>query len=98
MTEFLDLGVPVLAACTVAMLAGGLVKGVVGIGLATDPISQPLELPDTRAELRVTCLGGELEPQIVLRVGWAPMSAAPLPSTGRRPVDETIDELDRPWR
>jgi len=33
MTEFLDLGVPVLAACTIAMLAGGLVKGVVGIGL-----------------------------------------------------------------
>lgn len=33
MTEFLDLGVPVLAACAAAMLAGGLVKGVVGIGL-----------------------------------------------------------------
>ncbi len=33
MTEFLDLGAPVLAACAAAMLAGGLVKGVVGIGL-----------------------------------------------------------------
>lgn len=33
MTEFLDLGTPVLAACAAAMLAGGLVKGVVGIGL-----------------------------------------------------------------
>ena len=33
MTEFLDLGAPVLAACTVAIIAGGLVKGVVGIGL-----------------------------------------------------------------
>jgi len=32
-TEFLDLGTPVLAACAAAMLAGGLVKGVVGIGL-----------------------------------------------------------------
>jgi uncharacterized membrane protein YfcA len=33
MTEFLDLGVPVLAACAAAMIAGGVVKGVVGIGL-----------------------------------------------------------------
>lgn len=33
MTEFLDLGAPVLAACAAAMIAGGVVKGVVGIGL-----------------------------------------------------------------
>ncbi|HSN39933.1 MAG TPA: sulfite exporter TauE/SafE family protein [Burkholderiales bacterium] len=33
MTAFLDLGAPVLAACAAAILAGGLVKGVVGIGL-----------------------------------------------------------------
>lgn len=33
MTDFLDLSAPVLAACAAAMLAGGLVKGVVGIGL-----------------------------------------------------------------
>ncbi|MDP2240418.1 MAG: sulfite exporter TauE/SafE family protein [Burkholderiales bacterium] len=33
MTEFLDLGTPVLAACAAAMIAGGVVKGVVGIGL-----------------------------------------------------------------
>src|SRR5574340_136791 len=33
MTAFLDIGAPVLAACAAAILAGGLVKGVVGIGL-----------------------------------------------------------------
>jgi len=33
MTDFPDLGPAVLAACAVAMLAGGTVKGVVGIGL-----------------------------------------------------------------
>lgn len=33
MTDFLDLGAAALAACVVAMLAGGTVKGVVGIGL-----------------------------------------------------------------
>lgn len=67
------------------------------IGLATDPISQPLEVADTRAELRSLCLEGDLEPQIVLRLGWAPVSAAPLPATGRRAVDDTIDGLAQPW-
>jgi nitroreductase len=67
------------------------------IGLATDPISQPLEVPGTRAQLRASCLKDELEPQIIVRLGWAPISAPPLPVTRRRPVDETIEELARPW-
>lgn len=65
------------------------------IGLATDPISQPLEVPATRDELRRSCLQAG-EPQIVLRLGWAPVSAEPLHPTGRRPVDETIRELAQP--
>jgi len=68
------------------------------IGLATDPISQPLEVPATREELRTSCLQASAEPQIVLRLGWAPMSAEPLPATRRRPVEETIEELAAPWR
>ncbi len=68
------------------------------VGLATDPISQPLEVADTRAQLRERYLGddGE-EPQVIVRLGWAPVSATPVPETGRRPVDDTIDEMDQPW-
>jgi nitroreductase len=66
-------------------------------GLGTDPISQPLEVPTTRAELRRVCLDGEGEPQLLLRLGWSPVSASPVPQTGRRPVDDTIDALDAPW-
>jgi uncharacterized protein len=33
MTGFIELGTPALAACIVAMIAGGTVKGIVGIGL-----------------------------------------------------------------
>ena len=55
-------------------------------------------MPATRDELRAACLRGAAEPQIVLRLGWAPISAEPLPPTGRSPVDETIEELARPWR
>jgi hypothetical protein len=34
---------------------------------------------------------------VVLRLGWAPVSATEVPATGRRPVDQTIDAMDAPW-
>ena len=67
------------------------------LGLATDPVSQPLEVPVTRAGLRSALLAGAAEPQILLRLGWAPISATPVPQTGRRPVDDSIDAMDHPW-
>ena len=63
-------------------------------GLATDPVSQPLEVAATRAELRSSVLRGTAAPQVLLRVGWAPISATPVPATGRRPVADTIDRPD----
>jgi hypothetical protein len=66
-------------------------------GLATDPISQPLEVRSTRAQLCVSLLDGAAEPQVLLRLGWAPMSSIPVPQTGRRPVTDTIDAMDLPW-
>jgi hypothetical protein len=62
--------------------------------LATDPISQPLEVPATRGELTASILGGTREPQVLLRLGWAPMSTIPVPQTGRRPLADTIDALE----
>jgi nitroreductase len=67
------------------------------LGLATDPVSQPLEVPATRARLRTELLHGVAEPQILLRLGWAPISATPVPRTGRRPLRDTIDPMDSPW-
>ncbi|SEO83340.1 Acg family FMN-binding oxidoreductase [Trujillonella endophytica] len=66
-------------------------------GLATDPISQPLEVEATRDRLAADCLPSGRHPQVLLRLGWAPVSATPVPATGRRPVDETIDPFDAPW-
>jgi hypothetical protein len=63
-------------------------------GLSTDPISQPLEVRATRAQLRDSLLGGAAEPQVLLRLGWAPMSTIPVPQTGRRPLADTMDLLD----
>ncbi len=66
------------------------------VGLSTDPISQPLEVRATRTELGLSLLDGSAAPQVLLRVGWAPISATPVPRTGRRPVMDTIEAMDLP--
>lgn len=62
------------------------------IGLATCPLSQPLEVGETRAVVRDRVLGGTLSPQLVMRVGWAPAGPPP-PATPRRPVGETVERM-----
>lgn len=59
-------------------------------GLASSPLSQPLEVGSTRAVLRDDVLGGTVSPQMVLRVGWPSGAAGGTPRTPRRPVEETI--------
>ncbi|GAB3147537.1 nitroreductase family protein [Amycolatopsis stemonae] len=56
-------------------------------GLDASFISQPVEVPAVRAELR-RLLGGGLWPQIVLRLG----RGAPVPWTPRRAVDDVLLE------
>lgn len=62
------------------------------LGLATCPLSQPLEVETSRRVVQDDVLDGAAAPQIVLRVGWAP-TGAPLPPTPRRPIEETIERL-----
>lgn len=49
------------------------------LGLATTPLSQPLEVANTRAAIRHHIPDPRLHPQLVLRVGWAHPGAAQLP-------------------
>ncbi len=58
-------------------------------GLATGTLTQVLEVPATRRALRDGVLGGSVEPQVVLRVGWPPSGPA-LPATPRRPLSEVL--------
>ncbi|MEJ2854064.1 MULTISPECIES: Acg family FMN-binding oxidoreductase [unclassified Saccharothrix] len=60
-------------------------------GLSTTPISQPLEVAETRERVRSGVLDGVLYPQIVLRLGWAPFDIDPVPLTPRRSLREVID-------
>jgi hypothetical protein len=59
------------------------------LGLATCPLSQVLEVDDTRRVLRDDVLDGAISPQLVLRLGFL-ASAAPLPATPRRRIAEFL--------
>ena len=58
--------------------------------LATCLLTQPLEIDTTRVTLRDGVLDGAASPQMVLRLGWAPVGSNPLPATLRRPLDEVL--------
>ena len=54
-------------------------------GLSASFLSQPIEVPRVREDLR-RALGGVLVPQTVLRMGYS----TPVPPTPRRPVSELL--------
>ena len=60
------------------------------LGLSSCPVTEPLEIPETRGEVRAGVFGDTGFPQMLLRVGWAPINADPLPSTPRRPLSDIV--------
>ncbi len=62
-------------------------------GFATCPLTQGLEVPSARDELRTAVFDNLLYPQMILRLGWAHINAEPLPATPRRPLTEIFDHL-----
>ena len=64
------------------------------VGLATCPVSEPLEIGETRDAIRSEVFDDREYPQMMLRIGWAPVGADPLPATPRRPIDEVVSALD----
>jgi len=64
------------------------------LGLASCPITEPLEFADTREAVRNDVFGDEGHPQMLLRVGWAPVNADPLPATPRRALSEVVVQQD----
>jgi nitroreductase len=64
------------------------------MGLASCLITEPLEIPETRAAVQADVFGADGYPQVLMRIGWAPVNADPLPSTPRRDMSEVVARLD----
>lgn len=56
--------------------------------LSVVPLSQAIEVDETRRRLQLEVLGDLAFPQILLRVGWLPITRSELAPTPRRPLDE----------
>ncbi|GAA3044133.1 Acg family FMN-binding oxidoreductase [Actinokineospora globicatena] len=63
------------------------------LGLATCPMSQPLEVPRHRERIRDRFLDGVGHAQLVVRVGYAPTSAPAVPQSPRRPLADVFAYL-----
>jgi nitroreductase len=61
------------------------------LGLASCPVTEPLEIAETRESVRFDIFGGGDHPQMLLRVGWAPINADPLPATPRRDLSDFVE-------
>jgi hypothetical protein len=61
--------------------------------LASCPLSQPLEVADTRQTLRDVVLHGTLSPQLILRIGWPPAGLPAVPPSPRRPLSDIVEVM-----
>ncbi|BCO34922.1 NAD(P)H nitroreductase [Mycobacterium heckeshornense] len=64
------------------------------LGLASCPVTEPLEIVETRDAVQVEVFGTSGFPQMLLRVGWAPVNADLLPVTPRRPLADVVEWFD----
>lgn len=79
-----------LAQLRVGEATSALLLTATAMGLATCPITEPLEIPETRDAVRDDVWGAQGYPQMLLRVGWAADSADPLPPTPRRALTDVV--------
>ncbi|GLZ49661.1 NAD(P)H nitroreductase [Actinomycetospora sp. NBRC 106375] len=62
-------------------------------GLGTTPVTQVLEVPETRELVRHLVVGAHRPPVCVLRLGWPDPLGAPLVPTPRRPLEQVLTEV-----
>ncbi len=59
--------------------------------LSVVPLSQVIEVDETREALRQDVFDGFARPQVLVRVGWLEATRGRLDRTTRRPVDDVIE-------
>lgn len=60
------------------------------MGLSVVPLSQIIEVDETRHALYSDVLGGMGQPMILARIGWLPISRSQITRTSRRPVSDVL--------
>ena len=73
-------------------LSAMLVRGTAD-AMAMVPMSQAVEVDETRRLLQDELLADAACPQIIVQVGCAPLAVEQVPLTPRRPVDEVLDDV-----
>lgn len=73
---------------------GLMLLSATALGLASCPVTEPLEITETRDAVQREVFGISGFPQMLLRIGWAPVNADPLPATPRRPLQDVVEQLD----
>lgn len=61
-----------------------------GEGLSVVPLTQLIEVPETRNALQHDVFGGLVVPLLLVRIGWQAIGRSQLSRTPRRPVDEVL--------
>jgi nitroreductase len=64
-------------------------------GLSVVPLTQVIEVPETRMAMQKEVLGGLAHPLILVRIGWQSIGGDELPRTPRRPVAEVLEMVRR---
>ena len=59
-------------------------------GMSIVPLSQVIEVPETREALQHEVFAGTTRPQLLLRVGWQEIARTTLPRTPRRPLADVL--------
>lgn len=68
------------------------------MGMASCPVTEVLEFCETRDAIRADAFDACEYPQMLVRVGWPPVNADPLPATPRRPMSDVVTRPDgMPW-
>jgi nitroreductase len=61
------------------------------LGLASCPVAEPLETTEARDTVQANLFSMVGFPQMLLRIGWPPVDADPLPSPPRRPLADVSE-------
>lgn len=78
-------------ACSAVLLAA------TAVGLASCPLTRPFDGPLAAGPVQQSEDGPWLFPRLLIRVGWSPASALPVPASPRLPLEQVLTVLsDRP--